>query len=616
MIADKECGITYHRRRRRDENRVVKETGYLPKQTLMNVAEEVCEFCLECTNTTGCPGLKIVNSDYGPKIQTDMSWCVDDGACARVGACPSFEHVTITRRQPARSGDEYVDLRNIPEPTKPLHADQDEWRCYMSGVGGMGIGVATSILVAAGQEMGYHVQFFDKKGLAVRNGGVCSQLVYSRADQSRRTTPIIPFGKADLVMGVDLLEATRAIDPKHPFRVASHDRTAVVVNTAKTPTILGLMGQDDFDPMDLEASLRTYSHPDRYFGFNVGDLCERVLDNKLYANIMMLGMAYQLGYLPLKLEALETAIRRLIRKELDRNLRAFNIGRMIVVKPKLFVVESRQDFETSRQAFRRKTNTLRLQYRGKRGKAIARQFRVLMKQMFRATRGRSVDDGLMRDVIIRSYDCVIWGGVEYAKRYCGRVLETFKRDTEDRDYALTRAVVWNLAKVMLVKDEPYVAAMLTSPEKYKRDQRRYKVNPARGDKITYVHENRPEFVILGRRVSFKWRSRDWQLRLMAKARFLRGVLPGWHKRELVFRDWFESVVDRIEWGSAGEYDKWERICRTPDGVTGFREVRYPKMEAARSEAEALLTGSHEDESNGELKITVSLSNQILQSRES
>ena len=34
-----------------------------------------------------------------------------------------------------------------------------------------------------------------------------------------------------------------------------------------------------------------------------------------------------------------------------------------------------------------------------------------------------------------------------------------------RDFAATQAVVWNLAKVTLIKDEPYVAYLLTRYEK-------------------------------------------------------------------------------------------------------------------------------------------------------
>ena len=608
VIADKECGITFHRRARRAERKELKERGYLPKKTHMNVATEVCEFCLECTNQTGCPGLKVAETDYGPKIQTDLSTCVNDGACHRIHACPAFEDVTIYRNQAKRMGDEYVELSDLPDPERPIHADQDTWRCYLAGVGGMGIGTATSILVQAGHAMGYHVQFLDKKGLAIRNGGVFSQLVYTRADSDdgaksqvpKVTTPLIPYGKADLLLGIDLLEAARGLDPRQPYRVASPQCTAAVVNTAKTPTILSLMGRDDFEVAEVEKTLRRYTKPGHFVGFNVGDLCERILDTKLYANIMMLGVAFQKGYLPLKREVIEKAIVTLTGADAERNLRAFNIGRKIAVRPDLFVVEPTHEVESSRKAFRRKINTLKAWYPAsggpkwlgrRRGESLARRYRVLMKKTFRATRGMKVDDALIRDVIIRTYDCVIWGGIEYAEQYCRLLVQTFHKDRQDRDYALTRAVVWNLAKVMLIKDEVYVSSMLTSPEKYKRDRRRFNVNPERGDKVVYQHHNRPEFEVFGRRIRFEWKSRDWQLRLMSGCGFLRGWLPGWHQREREFRDWYQQLVEQIPSDiadDARDYQRWVAVMRTPEPVTGYREVRYPKMEDARKRAEQLL----------------------------
>ena len=308
------------------------------------------------------------------------------------------------------------------------------------------------------------------------------------------------------------------------------------------------MGREDFSVDDLEKTLRRYTQSSHYFGFNVGDLCERVLDSKLYANIMMLGMAYQLGYLPLKLEAIEKALRRIVRSEFERNLRAFHIGRKIVVRPDLFVVGPTREVESARQALRRKTNMLRLgAWNRKRGEALAKQFRVAMKQTLRATAGLKVDDQLMRDVVIRAYDCVVWGGMEYANRYLKRVVAIFHKDDPTQNYAMTRAVVWNLAKVMLIKDEVYVSAMLTSPEKYKRDMRRFNVNPARGDKIIYRHLNRPEFVLFGRKFRFNWKAADWQLRMMARAKWLRKLLPQWHVKERQFRDWYETLVDRAAW---------------------------------------------------------------------
>src|SRR5690606_15021191 len=163
VIADKECGITYHRRARSAERKIAKEHGFLPRKTHMSVASEVCEFCLECTSKTGCPGLTIEDTDYGPKIQTDLSWCVNDGACARIDACPSFEQVIVTRKRPPTPRGHRIALEDIPEPK--INFTGDVWRAWIAGVGGMGIGTATSILVHAGQHEGYHVQFSDKKGL-------------------------------------------------------------------------------------------------------------------------------------------------------------------------------------------------------------------------------------------------------------------------------------------------------------------------------------------------------------------------------------------------------------------------------------------------------------------
>ena len=608
IIADKECGMTYHLRDRASERQQMSERGFVHKKTHMNVATQVCEFCLECTHHTACPGLKIVDTDYGSKIQTDLSSCVNDGACQRIRACPSFEEVTIIRNKPPRRGDSRMDLSNLPDPPRPFHADQDSWRCHIAGVGGMGIGLCTSILVRAGHRMGYDVQFFDKKGLAIRYGEVVSQVVFTRTPQSKQrrleptvvsrkaaptttdhTTPVIPYGKADLILGVDVLEATRGIDPKHPYRVACVDRTAAVVNTALTPTVSTLMGQDVLSPRALESTLKRHVHPQRYFGFNVGDLCERVLDSKLYANTMILGIAFQKGFLPLTGNAIESAIRSVIYEETDQHLQAFAIGRKVAIAPERFVVEAPHQHETARKTVRRKSNTLLAIYgSAKRGRRAANQFRVLLKKTLRATRGHTVDDQLLRDVVIRVFDCLTWGGVEYARRYCRRLVEVFEKDDPAFGWAATKAVAENLARVMLIKDEIYVARLLTSPEKYKHDQRRFNVNPNNGDRISYRHHHRPEFEVFGKRFRFEWKSRDWQLRIMARMVGLRRLLPQWHLREKRFRDWYESMVDRFEYRGPRDYQRWLAILSVPEEVRGFREVRYPKMEAARRRAEALL----------------------------
>ena len=73
----------------------------------------------------------------------------------------------------------------------------------------------------------YNVLFCDKKGLAIRNGGVYSQITFTK--DGAPTSPLIPYGQADLLMGVDPLEAVRSLDPKGNQRVGSPSRTTAVI---------------------------------------------------------------------------------------------------------------------------------------------------------------------------------------------------------------------------------------------------------------------------------------------------------------------------------------------------------------------------------------------------
>src|SRR5205823_6426717 len=105
-------------------------------------------------------------------------------------------------------------LDRLPDPAfvHDMSAAGSSWRGHMAGVGGMGIGVVGAILVRAGHKEGYRVVFQDKKGLAIRNGGVYSQLTFvndphAEAERSAApdhigyfTTGSIPYGKADLLL--------------------------------------------------------------------------------------------------------------------------------------------------------------------------------------------------------------------------------------------------------------------------------------------------------------------------------------------------------------------------------------------------------------------------------
>jgi indolepyruvate ferredoxin oxidoreductase len=475
----------------------------------------------------------------------------------------------------------------------------------------MGIGVVNAILVRAGHKEGYRVVFADKKGLAIRNGGVYSQITFVKESEegtkgqrdegtkgknvepgspstlslcrsvplSLATTGTIPYGKADLLFGVDILEAARAVDPREQFRVASSDRTCAVLNSYRQPTVFTLLGKEDFDPEALREDILEHCRPEHSFAHNLSELCEQRLGSKLYANIMMLGVAYQLGLIPVSARSIAWAIKDSIRREHRKNLKAFNIGRKIALEPRALprkpTPETWEQLVTNKSRILRRTKIF--------GPALAMKFEKMVqgatKQM------RDLPDQAKYDLALRIYDLMQYQNPPFAKQYIDLVRGVYRRDRADRNYAVAVAVIWNLAKVKLIKDEPYVSYLLTRFEKKQRDIAKYGIDVSNGDKLVYRHHTNPEFNIGRHRFRLRITTRDWQLKLVSHCKWWR-KLPGWHKREVAFRDWYIGLLSRVNLST--DYEKALRILRCPEEVTGYREVRYPKQDRVRERVEAEL----------------------------
>ena len=583
IIADKECGITYHRRQRTQRSAVVKEKGFLPTEKHINVVEDVCEYCLECTKGTGCSGLTIKDrTEYGPKVAVDLSSCVTDGACTRVEVaggdktCPSFEEIVIRRRQPPQIGLPPIDVGDLPRPQiAPLDTP---WYAYIGGVGGMGINVVASVLAQAGVRQGYEVRLTNKKGLAIRNGSVYSHLSY--APNRQILSPLTPAGGADLLLGLDILEAARGLAPDGRQRIAGVDRTAAVVNTAKTPTVETLLGERDFAPDQLAELIRQQTRAEHFFGADFFRICETYLGNKLYANIMMLGATYQLGLLPLDLENLQWAIKVAVRRDYDTNKKAFDMGRRLAIDPIYFEVA--QPTPTCDGAIEEKVQLL-CQTHNQRTAARYRQ------RLAEVMADLDLDEDSRRHFAVRVYDLIQYENFACAERYITQIQAVYAKDSAQYGRAATAAAVRNLAKVMAIKDEIYAAHLLTCPEKYARDRARYNVDSARGDRITYRHLNRPHFRFLGHDFRPDLKMHDWQLRLVARMKFLRRLFSAWwHVEERDFIAWYEDLLKQFRCDDAASYATWVKVLSLPDEVRGFRSVRQPKMAAAKRRAAELL----------------------------
>jgi indolepyruvate ferredoxin oxidoreductase len=547
VIADKECAITSGRRRRAERAATVADLGYLPEVTRYNIAEETCENCRECTRATGCPGLELARTPLGEKVAISEDVCVDDGYCAAIKACPSFERVTIRRSRPPAERPA-ADL--TPPPPPEVHRPEGPYRVHLAGVGGMGIGVAGRILIEAAAGEWPEVEVFHRKGMAQRGGGVFSHVVMH--DGAVPLPAEIAAGEADLIIGLDPIECARAL------RLASPARTAAVVDTHRRPTTSILTG-DAAHPEDLLERANAETRPGGLLATDVSAAAKRALGDRIYANVALLGAAWQRGWIPMPLEAMEGAVRAVTGRRAEANLRAFLLGRVIAATD-----AEPAPAETADALIAREEGWIR-----------SRRERRAFRDAVARARASGLGESAMRMLAPRLPEIVAWGGAAYADAY----LDAVER-VRAAAPALVPAAIHNLHRAMAIKDEVFVAHQLTSERKYARDRERFGIDRANGDRISYEHLNRPAFDVLGTHLEWDMTTRDWQLRLVRRARFLRRLLPSWHRRERAFRDWYVGeVVGAVHEGRLTGAAA-EEALRLPETVTGFRGVRYPKEDAA------------------------------------
>ncbi|HXT88052.1 MAG TPA: DUF6537 domain-containing protein, partial [Trebonia sp.] len=129
--------------------------------------------------------------------------------------------------------------------------------------------------------------------------------------------------ECDLYLGCDSLVATDGTQ----LRAASKDRTVAVVSTTEVPTGQMITDVSQSFPATgrVMAAIEEKVRSARFL--DAAALAVDVFGDEQYANMILVGAAYQAGALPLSAEAIEHAV-RLNGVAVDNNLNAFRAGRM------------------------------------------------------------------------------------------------------------------------------------------------------------------------------------------------------------------------------------------------------------------------------------------------
>ncbi len=426
IIYDQRCAAEARRLRKR---------GLLPEPPRRVVINEAaCEGCGDCGAKSNCLSVLPLDTEFGTKRHIHDSSCNRDYTCLD-GDCPSFVTITPkaggrTRGKPARTRPG-LPSGVLPEPAQPVVGDR--YSIYFTGIGGTGIVTANRVLVRAAEAAGWTVGGMDQTGLSQKAGSVVSHL-HLAVDRTALSSAAVSGDGADLYLSGDILQAATGDN----LAKARAGRAIAVVDRTITPTAAMLQNQAEAPAVaDLEAVITERIGVDRTNVVDARVLAERVFADHLPANVVLLGVAFQLGALPVSAADIDTALSG---RAAAGNRLAFDWGRWLVHDPEA-VADA---------------------VRGDRIAPTARGYEPTPAALASAEGLVAQRDlpAQLRDLLLRRTAQVVdYQSAGRARRFLGLVEHAAVRDDAAHDWALTRTVVASWFALLTYKDEYEVARL-------------------------------------------------------------------------------------------------------------------------------------------------------------
>ncbi|WP_339823263.1 indolepyruvate ferredoxin oxidoreductase family protein [Sulfitobacter dubius] len=318
LIYEQTCATEKRRKRKRGQMED-------PKKFVM-INDLVCEGCGDCSLESNCLSVEPKKTEFGTKRQINQSTCNKDYSCLN-GFCPSF--VTVeggSRRKRSGAGLDVAGLAaQLPMPALPK-LDQP-FNLLVTGVGGTGVVTVGALITMAAHLEGLGSSVLDFTGFAQKFGTVLGYVRLAQRPEDVHQVRIDQAG-ADAVIGCDMVVSSA---PK----ASAHYRrgTRIVLNRAEMPTGDLVLNRDaDLRIDDREAVIAQAVGADNLSAFDANRMAEVLMGDAVFANVMMLGFAWQKGLVPVSLTALEQAI-ELNGVVPDKNRAAFGFGRVMAGNP-------------------------------------------------------------------------------------------------------------------------------------------------------------------------------------------------------------------------------------------------------------------------------------------
>jgi len=535
LIYEQACATEKRRRRKRGQIEDPARFAY--------INDLVCEACGDCSVESNCLSVEPRETPFGRKRKINLSTCNKDFSCLN-GFCPSFVTVEGARRRAKTVSGIDVEARAADLAAPAVPTLDRPFDLLVTGVGGTGVVTVGALISMAAHLEARGVSVLDFTGFAQKFGPVLSY-VRIAGSPDRLNQVRIDQGAADAVIGCDLVVSS---SPKASGTYRAGTRA--VVNTAEMPTGDVVRLRD----ADLASHVRLRSIERVLGAGNVATIdanaaAEALLGDTVYANVMMLGFAWQQGLVPVSLEALERAI-ALNGVSVERNRQALAWGRLASADP---------DF-------------------------------------VRRASGREPPEPETLDQVIarRVAFLTAYQDAAYAARYEAKVARVRAAEATLGSEALTEAVAHSLFKLMAYKDEYEVARLHMETGFLEELDREFE-----GDFRVRYHLAPP---FLNSRKDARGRPRKrsfgpWiqtPFKVLARLKALRGTpfdvfgYTAERRTERALIAWYENLVEDMLRALKGQrLPDLVALARVPMEIRGFGPVKEAAIQRAMAEVERI-----------------------------
>ncbi len=545
IIYDQTCATEKRRRRKR---------GTMVDPAVRVVINDlVCEGCGDCSVKSNCLSVEPLETEFGRKRAINQSTCNKDYSCVN-GFCPSF--ITVEggqlKKKAKKAGPSPFELGAVPEPRIAEPAPGGAWGIVVAGVGGTGVITIGQLLGMAAHMEGKGIVTQDAAGLAQKGGATWSHVLIGATQDDIRTTRV-GMAAADLIIGCDPIVTAN----KETVLRMREGRTHVALNSHGTPTAAFVKDASWQNPAEqCAADVARAVGPSGLGMFDADAIASQLMGDTLYVNPMLLGYAWQKGWVPLARESL---------------LRAMELNNVQVENNKTA-------FEWGRQAAHDRARVERLLA----GAGGAQVIEFKKRETLESIIARRVE-------FLTGYQ-----NAAYAQTYRDFVAKVQQEEAKLGKKALSEAVARYLFKLMAYKDEYEVARLHSDPAFLKRIDDMFE-----GDYTLNYHLAPPMTADRnekGELIKKKYGpSMLRNFKLLAKLKGLRGgafdVFGKTEERQTeraLIQQYRASIEEVLRSLNADNHATAVEIARIPEQIKGYGHVKERNLKPARERWNALM----------------------------